>query len=71
MVHNEPMGFFKEGEKVWVQLSDGSQRAGVYVGEAETATWFGGEPQAYVVFPDTKEGAEVPTELITPREEKG
>ena len=30
-----------EGQKVWVEQADGSQRAAIFVGEAE-ASWFGG-----------------------------
>ena len=39
-----------EGQKIWVEQEDGSQRPGIFVGEAE-ATWFGGSPGAYVVYP--------------------
>jgi hypothetical protein len=47
-----------EGQKVWVEQPDGSQRAAIFVGEAE-ASWFGGTPGAYVVYPDTRSGEEV------------
>jgi hypothetical protein len=49
---------FHEGQKVWVEQPDGSQRPAIFVGEAE-ASWFGGAPGAYVVYPDTKSGQEV------------
>ena len=63
------MGFFEEGQKIWVTQPDGSQRAGVYVGEAETAVWFGGPPVAYVVYPDVKEGESVELQRITRRDD--
>lgn len=63
------MGFFEEGQKIWVAQEDGSQRAGVYVGEAETAVWFGGAPLAYVVYPDVKDGESVPLQRITQRDD--
>jgi len=59
---------FREGQPVWVIQDDGSTRAGVYVGGGENATWFGGAPLAYVVFPDTRSGAEVPIDRVTPRD---
>ena len=49
---------FHEGQKIWVEQSDGSQRAAIFVGEAETS-WFGGSPGVYVVYPDTRSGEEV------------
>ena len=64
------MAFFSEGQKVWVVQPDGSQRPGVYVGEAEQAVWFGGPPVAYVAYPETKEGETVLLERITARGEK-
>ena len=57
-----------EGQKIWVEQSDGSQRPGVYVGEAP-GTWFGGSPCAYVAYPDTKSGEEVPILRIVPRDD--
>jgi hypothetical protein len=63
------MAFFKEGQKVWVVQSDGSQRPGIYVGEAEQAVWFGGPPVAYVAYPDVEEGEGVLLERITARED--
>jgi hypothetical protein len=35
---------------------------------AENASWFGGQPGAYVVYPDTRSGDEVALMRITPRE---
>ena len=62
------MDGFHEGQKIWVEQPDGSQRAGIFVGEAE-ATWFGGAPGAYVAYPDTRSGEEVDLMRIVPREE--
>jgi len=56
---NDSGGGFHEGAKIWVLQDDGSARPGIYVGEGETATWFGGPPTAYVVYPDTREGEAV------------
>jgi hypothetical protein len=56
----------REGQRIWVEQADGSQRAGIFVGEAE-ATWFGGAPGAYVVYPDTRDGEEVELVRIVPR----
>ena len=63
------MAFFSEGQKIWVAQTDGSQRPGVYVGEADQATWFGGPPLAYVAYPDIHEGESVLLERITARDE--
>jgi hypothetical protein len=54
------MDTLREGQKIWVEQADGTQREGMFVGEAE-ATWFGGGPGAYVVYPDTHSGEEVAT----------
>ena len=62
------MDLFQEGQKVWVEQADGSQRAGIFVGESQL-TWFGGTPGAYVVYPDTKSGEEVPTMRIVARDD--
>lgn len=59
---------FEEGQKIYVEQEDGSQRPGIFVGEAED-TWFGGAPGAYVVYPDTRSGEEVDISRIVPREE--
>jgi hypothetical protein len=58
----------KEGQPIWVEQSDGSQRAAIFVGEAE-ASWFGGGPGAYVVYPDTRSGEEVAMMRIVPRDD--
>ena len=57
-----------EGQKIWVEQPDGSQRPGVYVGEAES-TWFGGPAGAYVAYPDTKSGEAVAIMRIVPRDD--
>ena len=53
---------------IWVEQSDGSQRAGIFVGEA-TQAWFGGVPGAYVVYPDTRDGEEVSMMRVVARED--
>ena len=58
---------FHEGQRIWVEQGDGSQRAGIFVGEAEQS-WFGGTPGAYVVYPDTRNGEEVALMRIVARE---
>ena len=62
------MSTFREGQPVWVEQADGSQRAGIFVGEAE-ASWFGGGPGAYVVYPDTRSGEEVAVMRIVARDD--
>jgi hypothetical protein len=62
------MDALHEGQKIWVEQADGSQRPGIFVGEAE-ATWFGGNPGAYVVYPDTRQGEEVPIMRIMARDD--
>jgi hypothetical protein len=58
----------REGQPVWVEQEDGSQRAAVYVGSAEVSTWFGGESSAYVVYPDAEHGEQVSAIRVVPRE---
>ena len=60
---------FHEGQKIWVEQSDGSQRAAIFVGETELASWFGGGPGVYVVYPDTRSGEEVSAARVVPRDE--
>lgn len=59
---------FHEGQKVYVEQGDGSQRPGIFVGEAE-GSWFGGFVGAYVVYPDAKSGEEVAMVRIIPRDD--
>ena len=63
------MSTFREGQPVWVEQADGSQRPAIFVGEAE-ASWFGGGPGAYVVYPDTRSGEEVAVMRILAREDE-
>jgi hypothetical protein len=60
-------GLYQQGQKLWVQEPGGDARPAVYVGGGDNATFFGGPPLAYVVFEDTREGAEVELERLTPR----
>jgi hypothetical protein len=69
MPDDQPMDTLREGQPIWVEQADGSQRAGIFVGEAE-ATWFGGAPGAYVVYPDTRSGEEVPIMRIVARDDE-
>ena len=62
------MDTLHEGQKIWVEQADGSQRPGIFVGEAE-ASWFGGSPGVYVVYPDTRVGEEVAVMRVVPRDE--
>jgi hypothetical protein len=59
---------FHQGQPVWVMESDGSQRPAEYVGEGETAAWFGGAPMAVVVFTDTRTGAQVEIDRVIARD---
>jgi hypothetical protein len=59
---------FHEGQKIWVEQTDGSQREAIFVGEAELSSWFGGGPGVYVVYPDTRSGEEVAAARIVPRD---
>jgi hypothetical protein len=59
---------FQEGQKVWVEQDDGTQRAAIFVGEAE-ASWFGGSAGVYVVYPDTRQGQEVAAMRVVARED--
>ena len=62
------MDTLREGQKIWVEQTDGTQRAAIFVGEAE-ASWFGGAPGAYVVYPDTRAGEEVEIVRIVARDD--
>jgi hypothetical protein len=63
------MDSFHEGQGVWVEQQDGTQRAAIFVGEAGLATWFGGGAGVYVVYPDTRSGEEVAAMRVIAREE--
>ena len=60
---------FTEGQKIWVEESDGAQRPAIFVGEAELASWFGGSPGVYVVYVDDRSCAEVSAARIIPRDD--
>jgi hypothetical protein len=62
------MGILQRGQKVWVEQADGSQRPGIFVGEAE-GTWFGGSPGAYVAYPDIESGEQVAMMRIVARDD--
>jgi len=60
---------FHEGQRLWVQGPEGAARPAVYVGSAEGMAFLGGPPIAYVVFTDTREGAEVQLDTLTARDD--
>ena len=60
---------FQEGDKVWVEDGDGNHHPGIYVGENESASWFGGGPSAYVIHPEAKQAEVVSIFRITPRDD--
>jgi hypothetical protein len=61
-------GLYKQGQKLWFHDDDGKDRAAVYVGDGDNAAFFGGPPLAYIVFEDTRDGAEVELDRLTPRD---
>jgi hypothetical protein len=63
------MDAFHEGQRIWVEQQDGGRRAAIFVGEAEQASWFGGQPSAYVVYPDDKSGEAVALMRVISRDE--
>ena len=58
---------FKEGDEVWVEDGEGRRHPGVFVGDNESAGWFGGGPSAYVVHPEAHQAEVVSIFRITPR----
>jgi hypothetical protein len=60
---------FKEGQAVWVEDGDGNRHPGIYVGENDSASWFGGGPSAYVAHPEAKQAEVVSIFRITPRDD--
>ena len=60
---------FHEGQRLWVHGPDGATRPAVYVGSAEGASFLGGPPLAYIVFTDTRDGAEVQLDSLTARDD--
>jgi hypothetical protein len=61
-------GLYEQGQKLWFHDDDGTTRPAVYVGDGDNAAFFGGPPLAYVVFADTRDGAEVELDRLTPRD---
>jgi hypothetical protein len=59
---------FHQGQRVWVHGLDGAAREAIFVGGGDNATFFGGPPLAYVVFPDTREGVEIELDRVTARD---
>jgi hypothetical protein len=47
----------------------GSTMPGLFVGDNESAVWFGGGPSAYVVHPEAHQAEVVSIYRITPRDE--
>jgi hypothetical protein len=66
---SEPAHEFKEVQAVWVEDGDGKQHVGIFVGENESASWFGGGPSASIVDPETHQAEVVSIFRITPRDE--
>ena len=64
------MAGFQEGQQIWIEQPEGSQRPAVFVGEAGNTSWFGGQPGVYVVYADTRSGEAVSVMRITPREDE-
>jgi hypothetical protein len=61
-------GLFEQGQKLWVHGPEGKARPAVFVGDGDNAAFFGGPPLAYIVFADTREGAEVELDRLTVRD---
>ena len=66
---SEPAYGFMEGQAVWVEDGDGERHPGIFVGEAESASWLGGAPCACVVDPETDAAEVVQVFRLTPRDE--
>jgi hypothetical protein len=66
---SKPAHGFTEGQAVWVEDGEGKRRPAIFVGENQSASWFGGGPSAYVVHPETDRREVVPIFRITPRDE--
>lgn len=67
-MNDEPIQGFQEGQPVWVEDGDGRHHPGIYVGDNESAGWFGGGPSAYVVHPEGRQAEVVSVYRITPRD---
>jgi hypothetical protein len=66
---SEPASGFKEGQAVWVEDGDGERHPGIFIGEAESASWLGGAPCARVADPETDAAEVVQIFRLTPRDE--
>lgn len=64
-----PIHGFEPGQQVWVEDADGRRHPGVFVGDNENASWFGGGPSAYVAHPEGKQAEVVSVFRITAREQ--
>jgi hypothetical protein len=60
-------GQFKKGEPVWVVEANGTQRPAEYIGVQEGGAWFGGPPQVFVLFTDTRSAGAVEVDRVVPR----
>jgi hypothetical protein len=67
-VSDEPIHGFEEGQPVWVEDGEGRRHPGVFVGDNESASWFGGGPSAYVIHPEGRQAEVVSIYRITPRD---
>jgi hypothetical protein len=61
-------GLFEKGQKLWYHGAGGETRPCIYVGDGDNTTFLGGPPMAYIVFEDTRDGAEVALDQITARD---
>ena len=60
-------GLFEKGQKLWYHGA-GDPRPAIYVGGGDNTVFLGGPPMAYIVFEDTRDGAEVNLDQITARD---
>ena len=65
------MGGFHEGQQIWIEQPDGSQRPGIFVGDAQNASWFGGQSGAMWPTRIRTRARRSALMRITPREEDG
>lgn len=63
-----PIHGFEQGQPVWVEDGEGRRHPGVFVGDNESAGWFGGGPSAYVAHPEGKTAEVVSVYRITARD---
>jgi hypothetical protein len=65
---SEPERGFQEGQAIWVEDGEGKMHPAVFLGETESASWFGGVPCARVVDPEGDKQEVVQIFRITPRD---